>query len=166
MHVGLYCNKFIKVFMVTPNNPAAFRRPQRPIAHLSAFTIRLSQYSSNGVVFLFWRSLTTLKWQEKARGLCVIPGQYQFDIRFPWCSITVIFCFPLGLCDSAGQSAQAGGKWWMWLRLRQVENDEWQQSRLTISGQSAPSSNIMKKIAKGLPLNEQLFHDVLCVSVN
>lgn len=125
MHVGFYCTEFIKVFVVTPNNPAAFRRPQRPTAHLSAFTIRLSQYSSNGVVFLFWRSLTTLKWQEKARGLCVIPGQYQFDIRFPWRSITVIFRFPLGLCDSAGQfcsgrwevmnvaQAQAGGKWWM-----------------------------------------------------
>lgn len=100
-------------------------RPQCLTAHLSAFTIRLWQLSSNGVAFLFWRSLTSLKWQGKARGLCVNLGQYQFDICFPWRSITVIFCFPLRLCDSADRlcsgrwevmnvaQTQAGGKWWM-----------------------------------------------------
>ena len=107
------------------NDLSASWRPRQLSAHLSAFTITLSQYSSNGVAFLFWRSLTSSKWQEKARALCVIAGQYQFDICFPWRSITVIFCFPLSLCDSAARlrsgrwevmnvaRAQAGGKWWM-----------------------------------------------------
>lgn len=107
------------------NDLWAFWRPQYLSAHPSAFAIRLWQHNSNGVAFLFWRSLTSLKWQRKARGLCVIQGQYQFDTCFPWRSITVIFCFPLRLCDSIAQlcsgrwevmnaaQAQAGEKWWM-----------------------------------------------------
>lgn len=136
-------------------------RPQCLTAHLSAFTIRLWQLSSNGVAFLFWRSLTSLKWQGKARGLCVNLGQYQFDICFPWRSITVIFCFPtqaLWFCRPAllrqvgsDECGSDSGRW----KMMNGNNHTWP------SVEAAQSSNTKKMIIKGVLFNRWLLYDVL-----
>lgn len=145
------------------NDLSAFWRPQYLAAHPSAFTIRLWQRSSNGAAFLFWRSLTSLKWQGKARGPACHSGPtpvwHLLPLTFNHCDFlfptqALWFCSPARLRQVGSDECGSGsGRW----KMMNGNNHTWP------SVEAAQSCNTKKMITRGVLSNELLLYDVLYI---